>query len=325
MTAQLSDNPFSGAWLDRRSAARVDEAWLSKALADKDTRFILSCGTRHLVRRAPQATIAFLNHEQALVRAAAPHQFVLLGWYLGARCVLLEAQAEANSAGRMLPPLTELEELRPLLGELSPEHATLLACARALLIWRTRHRHCGVCGAPTTPRHAGHSLLCSASTCGSEFFPRLDPAIIVLVSEGPLALLGRQASWPAGRYSALAGFVEPGETLEDAVRREVREEVGVQTLAVRYLASQSWPFPASLMLGFQATASPGASARTLELDGELEDARWFSVAQIARATTTLLPPPYTIARRLIDAWCLQVSGTATATDLAAVAADGRTP
>jgi NAD+ diphosphatase len=178
------------------------------------------------------------------------------------------------------------------------DEAQLLAYARALLIWRARQRHCGVCGAPTLPRSAGHVLVCTNPACQSEFFPRIDPAIIVLVTDGSRALLGRQASWPAGRYSALAGFVEPGEGLEEAVAREVEEETGVRVRSTRYFASQPWPFPASLMLGFHAHASAGS----IQLDGELQDARWFELEELRAAPTILLPPPHTIARRLLEAW-----------------------
>lgn len=302
MTVEPGQNPFTGAWLDRRSESRGEADWAARALAAPDTRFLVSAGTLHLVRRSPGTAIAFLDTSHPLVRDADPGQLVLLGWYQGTRCVLLEMPHA--TAG--LPAGTEFEELRPLLGELPPADAAVLACARALLIWRSRHRHCGVCGAPTAPRHAGHCLRCTSSECGSEFFPRLDPAVIVLVSDGEHVLLGRQPAWAPGRYSALAGFVEPGESLEDAVAREVREETGVHTAAVSYFASQPWPFPSSLMVGFNAT---GSRTEALQLDGELEDARWFSAPELASGAARVLPPPYSIARRLIEAWYLRVTGT----------------
>src|SRR6266699_2361599 len=141
------------------------------------------------------------------------------------------------------------------------EESGLLAYARALSIWRARHRHCGVCGAPTIATRAGHILSCTNTACAQELFPRLDPAIIVLVSDGERALLGRQPSWPPRRYSTIAGFVEPGESLEDAVIREVAEETGVAVTGVRYDWSQPWPFPSSLMIGFRARAAPGSGVR----------------------------------------------------------------
>jgi NAD+ diphosphatase len=302
MTAEPGQNPFTGAWLDRRSESRGEADWAARALAEPDTRFLVSSGTLHLVRRSPGTAIAFLDNSHPLVLAADPGQLVLLGWYQGTRCVLLEMPGTASD----LPAGTEFEELRPLLGELPPADAAVLACARALLVWRSRHRHCGVCGAPTLPRQAGHCLRCTSSECGAEFFPRLDPAVIVLVSDGDHVLLGRQPGWAPGRYSALAGFVEPGESLEDAVVREVREETGVHTAAVSYFASQPWPFPSSLMLGFNAT---GSRTEALQLDGELEDARWFSAPELAAGAARVLPSHYSISRHLIEAWYLRVTGT----------------
>jgi len=189
---------------------------------------------------------------------------------------------------------------------LPEDQAQLLVYARALLLWRSRARHCGVCGAPTAARSAGHVLTCTR--CGTDFFPRIDPAIIVLVSDASRALLGRQSSWAPGRYSALAGFVEAGESLEEAVVREVHEETGARVTWVRYFASQPWPFPASLMLGFHARAR----AAQIKLDGELEDARWFELEQLRSAPEGLLPPPHTIARRLIEAWVEEQSGATNA-------------
>jgi NAD+ diphosphatase len=301
MTTQRYENPFSGAWLERRSESRADAGWVAQALGEPGTQFLVSCGTQHLVRRSPETRIAFLDRTHPLVSACEPEQLVLLGWFSGARCVLIDALPDTTG----FPADTQLAELRPLLTELPEPEAAVLACARALLIWRARHRHCGVCGAPTRPRSAGHSLQCTSSECGAEFFPRIDPAIIVLVSDGDQALLGRQRGWPAGRYSTLAGFVEPGESLEDTVAREVYEEAGVRVHTISYVASQPWPFPSSLMLGFHATAS---SAAPIRLDGELEHARWFTAAELGTAGASVLPPPYTIARRLIDTWYLRTTG-----------------
>ncbi len=182
---------------------------------------------------------------------------------------------------------------------LPADDAGLLAYARALSIWRSRQRFCGICGAPTFPDRAGHLIRCSNDRCGHEFFPRIDPAIIVLVTDGEHALLGRQAGWPPGRYSTIAGFVEPGESLEDAVAREVLEETGVQILNTRYDSSQPWPFPSSLMVGFQATARPGSAIRVGE---ELEDAQWFTRNQVRSEGIPLVPPSHSISFRLISAW-----------------------
>jgi NAD+ diphosphatase len=190
------------------------------------------------------------------------------------------------------------EDLRMLGGLLPQREAGVLAYARGMLYWRRRHRFCGLCGSPTVSESAGHVMRCANSACAAEHFPRLDPAIIVLVTDGERALLGRQAAWPPGRYSTIAGFVEPGESLEDAVAREVREETGVTVLESEYHSSQPWPFPASLMVGFTARAEAGSVPRAEE---ELEDVRWFSREDIASGTPGL-PPSQSVSHRLIEDW-----------------------
>jgi NAD+ diphosphatase len=301
----MSASPISypaAAALQRRAEARLQPDWAQAALSDPATRFLISRGTSHLIRREPQTQIAFVGAGHELLAGVDPSRLVLLGWFHGERCVLVDLAPE-NSAS---VPGASFEELRSLVAVLPEDEAQLLAYARALLVWRSRHRHCGVCGAPTAARSAGHVLACTRSGCGAEFFPRIDPAIIVLVTDARRALLGRQRSWAPGRYSALAGFVEAGESLEDAVAREVEEETGVRVTWVRYFASQPWPFPASLMLGFHAHAREAA----VRLDGELEDARWFDLEQLRGADEALLPPPYTIARRLIEAWVREQTAAA---------------
>jgi NAD+ diphosphatase len=290
---------FSGPFLDRRAEARDDPAWVAAARADAGTRYVLGAGAAQLVAPGGNFEVAFLTGDHVLVSTARDSDLTLLGWFRGQRCVLVEL-TDATAAGGQFPEGTELKELRPLAPLLPPDSASLLAYARALTLWRSRHRFCGVCGSPNVPARAGHVMRCSRDGCGNETFPRLDPAIIVLVTsaDGERALLGRQAAWPAGRYSTIAGFVEPGESLEDAVAREVEEETGVQVAHVEYESSQPWPFPSSLMLGFRAVA------RTHEImlrDGELEDARWFTRADIA-AGNPALPPPGAISARLIDSW-----------------------
>jgi NAD+ diphosphatase len=290
---------FAGPFLERRAELRDNPSWAAAARADPETRYLLACGTTQLVSNSGATEIAFLDGNHALVGAARDDELTLLGWYRGARCVLVEV-GSAEAVHDRLPADAALRELRPLAQELSPDSASLLAYARALTLWKARHRHCGVCGSPNLPARAGHVMRCSRPGCGTESFPRLDPAIIVLVTDasGERALLGRQAAWPPGRYSTIAGFVEPGERLEDAVIREVDEETGVQVGDVEYLASQPWPFPSSLMLGFRAVA------RTLDIslrDGELEDARWFTRAEL-KAGHPSLPPAGAISALLIDAW-----------------------
>ena len=193
-------------------------------------------------------------------------------------------------------------------GALWPaREAAALAEARALLHWQSRKRHCGGCGHALVLSKAGWQARCPQ--CGLEYYPRTDPAVIVAVSDGPRLLLGRQAAWPAGRWSVLAGFVEPGESLEQAVAREVMEEAGVPVLSATYAASQPWPFPMALMIGFRAEALPVEPV----VGDELEQARWFTAAELRAAVAAgelKLSPRLSIARWLIDGWLAQQDAAA---------------
>jgi NAD+ diphosphatase len=284
--------------LQRRAEMRAQPDWVESARADPDTVYLICRGTAHLVHQDRETSIALLRAAELDLDAIDASRLVLLGWFRNQRCVMVDLPPELT----LTPAGTAYEELRPLLPLQAPDEAQLLSYARSLMVWRARQRHCGVCGSATLARSAGHVMVCTNQACRAEFFPRIDPAVIVLVTDGSQALLGRQATWPKNRYSALAGFVEPGESLEEAVAREVEEETGVRIDTPRYFGSQPWPFPASLMLGFHAHADATAGAGTLRLDGELEHARWFQLEELRAGATILLPPAHTIARRLIEAW-----------------------
>jgi NAD+ diphosphatase len=194
-------------------------------------------------------------------------------------------------------------DLRAAAAHWSPFESTVFAQARAVLHWRQRYRFCGACGGILRFERGGWQGHCAS--CGLEHYPRTDPAVIVAVTDGDRLLLGRQASWPARRYSTLAGFVEPGETLEQAVAREVMEESGVRVRTCRYLGSQPWPFPSSLMLGFIAAAEPDPP----QANEELEDARWFGREEVGAAQRgetadagLLVSPSISISRWLIECW-----------------------
>ncbi len=193
-------------------------------------------------------------------------------------------------------------DLRSAAAQWPAFEAGVFALARALMHWHARTRFCSACGGEIEFRRAGYLGVCLR--CNAEHYPRTDPAIIVTASDGERLLLGHNAAWPEKRYSCIAGFVEPGETLEQTVAREVFEETRVRIKSARYLASQPWPFPGSLMLGFEADAEPDAP----QVDGELEDARWFTRAEIGAAlegrddAPLQLPPRISIARALIERW-----------------------
>jgi NAD+ diphosphatase len=295
---RTSPNFFAGPYIDRCSDAREDPGTLESIRLDPTTRYVLSVGGQQLLRVAEpdsSAQVAFLTSDHPLVRQADIHDQVLLGRFQDAWCILIDLPSNASVA---LPEATALAELRPLAAILPAPESALLAYARGLSLWRSRQRFCGVCGHPTVPIRGGHVLRCTHPQTPHDFFPRIDPAIIVLVSTPERALLGRQASWPPGRFSTIAGFVEPGESLEDAVAREVAEETGVEVDEVHYQSSQPWPFPASLMLGFRASAG---ARQDIRRGSELEDVQWFSRAELLSGRV-LLPPPQAIARRLIGSW-----------------------
>jgi len=213
-------------------------------------------------------------------------------------------------------------DLRLAGASLAPIEAGFAAFARGLQFWHSRHRFCAVCGSASVVSHAGHRRVCVNPSCRAEHFPRTDAAIIVAVEFEGAILLGRQASWPPNRYSTLAGFVEPGESLEDAVRREVFEESGVRVANADYHSSQPWPFPASLMLGFSATAA----SSDLQIGPELEDARWFSLGEFEAALvqgSLKVPSSVSVSFRLIENWYEKTSGRDFSAFLAAVKAKNK--
>jgi NAD+ diphosphatase len=210
-----------------------------------------------------------------------------LGHNAGAHYVAVELETDSPA-----PAGFEYSGLRELFGRLDDESMAMAGRAVQIVAWARTHQFCGQCGTPTEPRPAERALVCRS--CGLLSFPRLSPAIIVRIERGNRLLLAHNHRFPKGRYSILAGFVEPGETLEEAVEREVEEEVGIQIRDIEYFASQSWPFPNSLMLGFTARYA-GGEIRVE--DEELSHADWFSVDNLPD-----LPPSISISRRLIDAF-----------------------
>ena len=210
----------------------------------------------------------------------------------------------AVDAGSVEVSAPQRTDLRHAASNWPSAYAAAFAFARAMQHWRSRNRFCGACGEPVELRRGGYVVHCAR--CASDSYPRVDPAVIVAVSDGERLLLGRQAGWPERRFSVVAGFVEPGESLEQTVVREVFEETRVRVRSCRYLGAQPWPFPGALMLGFIADAE----ADPPQVDGELEEARWFSVEEIGAARTRgkddlegiLLSPRISIARSLIEYW-----------------------
>ncbi len=288
---------FSGGSIARMSEVRTAPDELRSALAHPETRFVAIWNSRCLIN----TDTAVLLRREELGTGWQPADGIYLGQLNEQHIFAVELPDELDDTG---PCEQVFENFRGVLGNLPPDDAALLAYAKGMVEWQRRHRHCGVCGAPNNSLQGGFTLECSDPDCDGRSFPRLDPAIIVLTTDGERCLLGRQATWPEGRYSTIAGFLEPGESLEDAVRREVKEETDVEVNEIQYLGSQPWPFPTAVMIGFHATA--GSTAIRLN-DGELADAGWYTRDELAEGSV-VLPPETSIAFRLIEHWYDQWDG-----------------
>ncbi len=284
--------------LDRASERRDDPVWIAGAWSHARVVFVRR--GRHLVAGEPPVALF------PPTRGSLPSDAVFLGVraegtpYFAVSLDALDEEAAIAATGA-----TEADarwaDLRRVEVAMDPSDVGLMMYARALAHWHERTRFCSVCGAPTRSLSAGHVLACTNDADGTRFFPRSDPATIMLVTDGARALLGRQREWPEGMYSTLAGFCEPGESLEDCVAREVYEEAGIRVDDIRYFASQPWPFPQSLMVGYFARAT----TFDVRFGEEMDDVRWFTrdeVAALSVRLETRLPALDTIARRLIRAW-----------------------
>jgi NAD+ diphosphatase len=299
---------YTGCGLDRACDLRRDPASIEALY--REPRSVIIPIWQHLSFIAegdpPLAALATGTLFAAIIEGA--DQLVLLGtggegeaWF-AADFSSKNRETIAQMIGRAIPV-----PLRRVGAIMAPDHAAVLAYAQGIIHWHRRHRFCGVCGSATESREGGHIRVCARATCGAEHFPRTDPAVIMLVSrhDHEACLLARQARWPRGMYSTLAGFVEPGESLEEAVAREVWEEAGVSVTNIRYRGSQPWPFPSSIMLGFHADAETDAAIRFDPR--ELQDAQWFTRADIVRFDQLglRLPSRDSIARCLINEWLNQ--------------------
>lgn len=302
--APLAGFAFAAFAIDRASERREDAQWLAQARESPAARALILRRDGRLLALEGGAALALL--ELRAIPADAS-QLSFLGLVDAAMPLFLlelpeeQADALASTLGG------ELRDPRALAATLAPSEAGLTAYARALLHWQSRKHFCGRCGAPTRFEAAGHRARCTDAACNQEYFPRTDPVIISIVHDGDACLLGRQRGWPEGAYSTLAGFVEPGESLEHAVAREVLEETGVQVGACRYRGSQPWPFPASIMLGFDAQAR----TREIAVGSELAHARWFEADQmpaLIERGELMLSPQLSIAFHLIDGWYHERTG-----------------
>ncbi|AQW53240.1 NAD(+) diphosphatase [Streptomyces violaceusniger] len=299
-TDHATDRPITLAapsGIDRSAHHRLDEAWLAAAWSHPTTRVFVVSGGQALVDDTPDGRTELVMTPSFEAPPTENHRYFLGADQEGVRYFALQKDSLPGRMDQSARP-AGLREAGALLSE---RDAGLLVHAVALENWQRLHRFCSRCGERTMIAAAGHIRRCPA--CGAEHYPRTDPAVIMLVrDEQDRALLGRQVHWPEGRFSTLAGFVEPGESIEQAVVREVAEEAGVTVGEVEYVASQPWPFPSSLMLGFMAQAT----SSLIQVDGEeIHEARWFSRDDLRAAIESgeVLPPSgISIAARLIELW-----------------------
>lgn len=294
-------NYFSASPIERFALKRRDESWLLEQMTCDRARFVPVWRAKNLItsEENPEPVLFTLADAKEWLDAGTP---ILLGEfqehiYFGLNLPASEGAAPERVAHRGL-----FSDLRLRMNALPNGMADVLVFAKAMAYWHQRHTHCGDCGYLCESREAGYMRECTNPECGAKHFPRNDPAIIVLVHDGDRCLLARQPTWPTGRYSVIAGFVEPGESLEDAVLREVAEETNVKVSAVHYQSSQPWPFPSSLMLGYRAEAV----TTDINLnDNELEHAHWLSRADMVskmKDGSLKLPPAVSISHRLIEGW-----------------------
>lgn len=300
---------FADGAVDRCNEVRADESRLRALMESDEARYLLVRRGRVKAEGQPPLRIAWLRKRDADATGSNGTAVFLGMWDDRPRFAMIPAETPLTANDRIISSTDEGDYvgLRKAAMTMAPAEAQLAAHAVHLSNWINRNRYCGLCAAPTRVLQGGHKLACSSPECEREEFPRTDAVVIALVTDGDRCFLARQPSFPPKFYSALAGFVEPGETLENAVRREVREEAGIDVGNLNYVASQPWPFPTSLMVGYLVQAT----STQFRLDHrELEDGRWFERREIAALLTlppgapsdALLPMKGVMARQLIERW-----------------------
>ena len=282
-------------FIDRVSHFREDSAWIQTQLSNATTRLIVTYQSSVLCLNSDATNPCFLSPDSV---SADLEISVFIGQVDGITYFALPIRTEEVSQGFSQTYQATFQKNHRDAPVMQSEYRDLVSLACFSDYWHSRHQHCGACGSATRIDSGGHRCICTSESCARQYFPSMDPAVIVLIESEDRCLLGRQKNWRAGMHSTLAGFVEPGENAEDAVAREVYEEAGIQVEGIRYHSSQSWLFPNSLMLGFTAKATTSE----LNIDtNELETADWFTREQI-NANPQMLPSQRSISYALIQDW-----------------------
>ena len=300
-------NTYAGNPLDRRSDLRLEADWLAARREDPATRLIALWNGQPLLKdRDGGLELVKLKPEPGFRLAGAEENILFLGLDAGldgeAAVFAIDLLGEADPTAGPLEGCGKFVDLRMAGGQMSPEDAGIAATAKAVFEWKRRHGFCSACGQRSEVKEAGWKRVCPA--CKVEHFPRTDPVTIMLPTFQEHCLLGRQAVWPKGRYSTLAGFIEPGESIEAGCAREVKEEAGLTVVSVRYHSSQPWPFPTNLMIGLIAEVSDQNATPD---QTELEEVRWFTREEMGRLLRGEIdgvgvPPPFAIAHQLMKTW-----------------------
>ncbi|HEY0435128.1 MAG TPA: NAD(+) diphosphatase [Phenylobacterium sp.] len=298
-------NTFAGNPLDRASDKRGDAGWLAEKLASDDSLGIAIWEGRPFVEPTKEGgmQIAYLPAKLVGELAGGAERLLFLGLWQETAVFAVDLEGAANPAdGGPLQGLGKFEDLRAVALKLPATEAAIVATAKQMFEWRRRHPYCAVCGQASEAREGGWKRQCPS--CAAEHFPRTDPVVIMLACHGERCMLGRQERWPPGMFSALAGFLEPGESIEEACARELKEEAGLRTKSVRYHSTQPWPYPSSLMIGLIAEVEDdeGTPDQT-----EISEVRWFTRAEARDLIAGKLdgvsaPQRLAIAHQLIKAW-----------------------
>ncbi len=309
MPLDAFQNTFAGNPLDRASDRRAKPEWIAEQLASPESLGLALWNGRPFVEPSPKGEggdgglqIAYLPAKLVSELAGGTERLLFMGLWKETAVFAVDLEDVADPAEGPLQGFGKFEDLRAVALKLPATEAAIVATAKQMFEWRRRHRHCAVCGQASEATDGGWKRKCPS--CETEHFPRTDPVVIMLPYHGDRCMLGRQEAWPKGMFSALAGFLEPGESIEEACARELNEEAGLHAVKVRYHSTQPWPYPSSLMIGLIAEAEDeeGAPDQT-----ELSEVRWFTREEAKKLIAgkidgTFAPQRLAIAHQLIKAW-----------------------